>query len=80
MVKICPHLKPILEHEILLGNTIAEVSEGWSIAKLVISMRKKLDIEYAKTIIASGVNLRIWENHDNHYLLERGLLCKKISH
>lgn len=80
MKNICSHLEPILEHEILLGNKIAEACETWSITKLAISMEKKLDIQFAQKIIVSGIPLRIWENHDNHYALERGVYCDACKH
>ena len=80
MVKICPHLKPILEHEIMLGNKVAEVCKTWSVTEIAVSMKKKLDIQFAKNVIVSGIPLRIWENHDNHYALERGVYCDVCKH
>ena len=78
-MEICEHLKVIFKHEESRGNKIKEKSEGWSKVNLVITMEKSLDIVFAKRIIDSGFKLRVWENNDNHYPIQKGLSCDECK-
>lgn len=77
---ICEHLKSILEYEIQRGNSIKEVSEGWSKADLVIDLEKPMDIDYELQNMINNHIVKCWENNDLHYLQQRGFFCGKCKH
>lgn len=78
-MEACEHIKMILTHEEKRGNKIKEQSEGWSKANLVIDMEASLDVDYANSLIVSGVKLRYWENDDSHYPLQKGFFCDECK-
>ncbi len=80
-MEICEHLKPILEHEELVGNSVKEVSEGWSKANFVVDMQKEIDADFEINNIKLEKFVRLWEyNGSPHNTPSKGFFCDKCKH
>jgi hypothetical protein len=80
-MKLCEHLKPILDSEVTRGNTIREVEEdAWTNAIFVVNMKEKLDLEKDQSLVNSYLFVKSHENTDPHFELQRGFYCSKCKH
>lgn len=72
-MKICKHLTPILDHELIQGNSVAEYSTTWANVKLLVDLKNPIDVPFAQSQQTSEV--KYWKNTDGHYALQEGLIC-----
>lgn len=77
-MEVCIHLENILEYEIARGNTICQVDDNWSSGIKVITLNGPIDSEHAKALMEDN-QLKYWENHDSHYPIQKGFLCRQCN-
>lgn len=77
-MKLCSHLKEIIEHEIANGNKVISNDNNWSLGVRVITLEKPIDTVYINKNYTFE-NLEYWENHDSHYPVQKGYMCKDCN-
>jgi len=77
-VKICTYLDEIIKHELIRGNIIVSDDDMWSSEIRVITFKNAIDTEYVDNQISIH-EIKYWENHDSHYPIQKGYICKKCK-
>ncbi len=77
-MKTCTHLDEIIKHELIRGNIIVSDDDKWSSGIRVITFKDAIDIQYVDSQIYVE-QVEYWENHDSHYPIQKGYICKKCN-
>lgn len=77
-MKKCIHLDEIIKYELSRGNTIISDDNKWSSGIRVITFKAAFDVKYVDSNIPLE-NVEYWENHDSHYPIQKGYICKKCN-
>lgn len=80
IAELSESLRPILEYEIARGNEVVRVDRpAGTNCPLAVIFAKPLDFGgFVHPNEAAAV--RIWQNRDRHYPLERGYVCERTRH
>lgn len=80
MNSICPDIDMAIKLSIVAGNSIKEKSEGWSKAKQVFFMERKLTLELKDKIHSTVPKLEYWvELGSPHNEPEEGFYCNECT-
>jgi len=80
-MKICKHLKMILDHESDKGNIVERIDEKkWTNAEYVVKVKNVLDTGFVSANIVLSGSVEYWENNDTHYDFKKGYFCKECKH
>lgn len=79
---LSPDLQRILELELALGNAVQAVDvDAWTQSPLVVTLRDPLHVNEIRTKLGlPSERVKLWENHDTHYPLQRGFACEETNH
>ena len=78
---LSPNLRGILDFELSRGNSIARVDKpAGSRCPFAVILSKPLDVSGFEKKGALPPEVRIWENRDAHYPLEKGYVCERTRH
>lgn len=79
-VQVCPHLAPALGYLLASGSTVQSVmTDGWSRIDLDITLDFTPGSGPAPAAVPESMRrppCESWINHDPHYPLAQGLLCR----
>lgn len=76
---VCEHLQPFLSRLLTRsGTSVLAVDDGWSAMDFVIVLNKGPSLKELKTFFDANTSpvVEAWENFDQHYPLQVGLVCK----
>lgn len=77
MKSICPEINVVIKMASDVGNEIKNISEGWSNAKQVISMEKKLDVLLKNKVEAELKKLKYFNYVGSpHNEPDEGFVCE----
>ena len=72
----CIHIDKVVKVVESSGNSISEISTGWSKVKKVVHMKEGLTIEDKESILSLEIGLRYWQfDATPHNSAERGFTC-----
>jgi len=79
--KLSAALRPVLELETSLGNAVKSVEVGaWTSCPLAVVMNQPLHFGEIRERLTLPETVERWENHDTHYSVEAGLVCRETRH
>jgi hypothetical protein len=76
-MKICEHLEPVLNHELINENEIRNINTNLSSGIYVIELKKTITFDEPEKL---SKDVEYWENNDNHAKLLSGYWCSKCNH
>ena len=81
MISLSENLIPIHDYELSLGNEVLRRDENmWSKCPLDVVFKDPLHFEEIRRDLHLPTSVEYWENHDTHYDLEAGFMCKETGH
>lgn len=74
---VSPHIERAVKIAIEAGNSVKEISEGWSKVKQVVHMASRLTAAVRDEIQHQAPSLRYWSvERTPHNLAEEGFICE----
>ena len=81
MRHLSPDLRPIVDLELELGNTVERIDEGaWTICKFAVVMTRALHVKEINRRLELPPTVKYWESEDPHYPIEAGYTCDTTTH
>ncbi len=75
----CQHISLAIKICKLSGNTIKEISQGWTNAKKVFHFTYSISFELKNRIKTKIPTLEYWTEEDNHYEYTEGFFCNECK-